>query len=130
MQATKAIETLLGKPGERGTALKLERVKARWRHSIDLDPTSVFGLAGQTYIDYYYALFGLRGKAAHGLGMLSLRLSRVAAVQAQAFAWTILAQYFQKRCINLPEAWQRLKFSGTLRKKTEVVSITKLTRPR
>src|ERR1019366_239414 len=128
VQSTKAVEGLLEKPGNRETGTKLERVKSRWRGSTDLDPEEQFSLAGQSFLDYYYALFGLRGAAAHSFGKVSLKMSRIATVQAQCFAWAVLVGYFRKHRIANKDAWQKMHFTRLTTQKVEVESIMKLTR--
>jgi hypothetical protein len=127
VQATKAVEGLLGKPGDRGTPQKLERVKARWSSAISLSPDESFIQSGQSFLDYYYALFGIRGVAAHSFGQYSPKMSRMAAVQAQCFAWVILLEYFKKHRTSINESLKRLKYSRLVTKKPEFESVTQLT---
>src|SRR5581483_6243618 len=67
VQATRAVEAVLGKPGKRDDQAKYQRALNRWTESIDLEPTDVFAVANKSNIDYYYEMFGIRGDAAHSL---------------------------------------------------------------
>lgn len=90
VQATRAVEALIGKSGDRKTYIKLDRVKRRWTEAIDLDPEDEFAFAGTSYLDYYYRLFEIRGTAAHSLGRLPFELDCEMTIGAQSFAWLIL----------------------------------------
>jgi len=76
VQATRVIEAIMGKPGNRDSAPKLHKAKQRWREAISIDPDSEFKLKSKSHLDYYYELFGIRGDAAHSLGQLPTSLSR------------------------------------------------------
>jgi len=90
VQATRSVEAILGKPGNRETASKLARTKKRWLVNIDLNPDDKYELAGKSYLDYYYDLFSLRGFAAHSFGELSFNMKRIETIEAQSFAWIII----------------------------------------
>jgi len=70
VQATRSVEAILGKPGKRDTPAKLNRIKERWSDNILLNPDDEFKLTGQSFLDYYYKLFGLRNNSAHSFGEL------------------------------------------------------------
>src|SRR5690606_28540464 len=86
VQATRACEGILGKPGKK----RPERVDAWWRERLELEPNGLFELAGASYIEYYRALFGVRGDAAHNLGRFQYALSRDLTMRAQGFAWEVV----------------------------------------
>ena len=109
VQSARAVEAILGKPGNRSDGAKLARVHSRWKQAIDLDPTESFSLVGRSYLDFYYALFEARGAAAHSLGALPFSVSRELTIQAQSFAWQIVLAYYQKHHAPDNVAAQRLK---------------------
>ncbi len=100
----------------------------RWNAAIALDPYALFELAGESYLDYYYALFEERGEAAHGLGAHSLRMTRKAAVRAQTFAHIVLLEYFRKHSLPIAEASLKLGFNKKLLRQAARDWMTKLTR--
>lgn len=114
VQATRAVEGFLGKPGSRETPVKLERAKQRWRDTVPLEPDGVFAVSGTSYFDYYYELFAVRNIAAHSYGRLPIAFRRDLAVRAQAFAWEVLLAYFNKHRISEADATTALKFNRTL----------------
>lgn len=114
VQATKAVEAILGKPGKRDDPAKYQRILDRWNKSIDLDPQDVFGLVNKSYIDYYYEMFGVRGNAAHSLGSLPYKLSRQLTIEAQCFAWILLKSYFSRYSLNNAAAKKYLNFNKKL----------------
>jgi hypothetical protein len=93
VQATRAVEGLVGKPGQSGDSKKRERAADRWRSAVDIDPAAEFLDTGESYLSYYSSLFGLRGKAAHSLGRVSYEVSRRLTIQSQVFALEVLVSY-------------------------------------
>lgn len=112
VQATRAVEAVLGKPGKRDTDSKLRRILKRWHDSIDLEPDVMFDLTGKCNIDYYYELFSIRGDAAHSLGSFPYQLSRKLTIEAQCFAWIILSSYYSKNAVSESEARNALYFNS------------------
>ena len=55
--STKAVEVILGKPGDRSNKRKIQRLKERWTDAIDLNPDEEFELAKMSYLDYYCLLY-------------------------------------------------------------------------
>ena len=106
VQATRATEALLGKPGS-----NLSRTKQRWMDRIPLDPDAPFDLAGKSYFDYYYDLFDVRNDSAHSYGRVSATLTRSMAVAAQAFAHSILRSRFERDACSQDDAIERLSFN-------------------
>lgn len=127
VQATRAVEAILGKPGKKEDPKKLARAIERWKASLDLDPNETFELAGKTYIDYYYDLFGTRGNAAHSLGKLPYYVSRQLTIEAQCFAWLVLWRYFQSHSLDQREAAEALRLNRTLWASEPENFFTKLT---
>lgn len=109
LQATRAVEGLIGKPGKR-----VSRSKERWIQSIGLDPDAEFALVGKSYFEYYYDLFAIRADSAHSYGRLSPDLTRAMAVNAQTFADLVVFSLFERNAISVEEAQQRLSFDATL----------------
>ncbi len=114
LQATRCVEALLGKPGDRDIPMKLERAKTRWRASVALDPDAEFPLAKKSYLEYYYELFGKRNIAAHSYGRLPPDLKRAEAVAAQTFAHTVVLKRFERDAVSIDEAQRRLQFNSRL----------------
>lgn len=109
VQATRAVEGLLGKPGK-------DRIRTtnRWIKQIDLAPDASFELVGKTYLDYYYELFGTRNSAAHSFGKISADLTRAKAVAAQTFAHLVIFSHFERNACSIEEALERLSFNSEL----------------
>ena len=128
VQATRAVEAILGKPGNREEPKKLERMKTRWRAAIALDPDERFDLAGTTHLNYYYELFETRGRAAHSLGNLPFSVSRELTILAQSFAWQVLLSYFRHNSVGLAEAVKILKFEESVVNSEPADWSTRLTR--
>ncbi len=114
VQATRAVEALLGKPGRRESGRKVQRNEERWRASTDLDPDELFPLARKSYFDYYYELFSVRADSAHSLGRLSSTLTRSMAVAAQTFAGAVVFGHFKHSAVPLDVAQHRLSFNRSL----------------
>lgn len=108
VQATRAVEALLGKPGNRDSHQKLSRVKNRWNGAVDLNPDDSFAAAGKSYLDYYYELFQLRGQSAHSFGSIPFELTRQLTIEAQSFAWEVLIAYFRKHSLSVEDAAKNL----------------------
>jgi hypothetical protein len=109
VQATRSVETILGKPGK-----NRDRVLTRWAAAIPLDPNHDFGLKSLSLVDYYYELFGVRGDAAHSLGKLSVGMSRQLTIEAQCFACKVHRSYFDINCLSTDDAMNALKFNRQL----------------
>lgn len=114
VQATRAVEAILGKPGDRENSKKLQRAKERWKESIYLEPEDTFQNVGVSFIDYYYKLFNLRGFAAHSLGKLSFDLTRKLTIDAQSFAWIVISKYFEKHHKDYDDAAKSINFNVEL----------------
>lgn len=114
VQATRAVEALLGKPAGRDDPKKLQRTKGRWMENIDLNPDNVFDRVETSYLEYYYDLFSLRGSAAHSLGNLSYDLTRKLAIDAQSFALVVIRSYFKKHSLNNESAARILNLNNQL----------------
>lgn len=119
LQATRCVEALLGKPGDRDNPQKLERAKKRWRTSISLDPDAEFPLVQKSYIEYYYDLFGRRNFAAHSYGRLPPDLKRAEAVAAQTFAHIVVHDRFQRDAVSTKEAQRTLQFNAQVLKNVD-----------
>src|SRR6185312_83000 len=104
LQATRCVESLLGKPGGRENPQKLERAKQRWRDSVTLDPDAEFSLVQMSFLDYYYDLFQRRNFAAHSYGHLPPDLARAQAVAAQTFAHKVVHSRFERDVVSPHEA--------------------------
>lgn len=114
VQSTRAIEALIGKPGDKGIPSKLYKTKTRWNEHIELDPDEEFKMVGKSYVDYYYDLFDLRNYAAHSLGKLSFNMSRSLTIQVQSFAWLVISSYFKKNSVSNEEAGKILGVNNDL----------------
>ncbi|MDF9796327.1 hypothetical protein OKW21_001590 [Catalinimonas alkaloidigena] len=114
VQATRSVEAILGKPGDRNTPAKIKKVKDRWRSNINLEPDEQFKMVGKSYLDYYYDLFALRGTSAHSFGKLSFNMSRSLTIEAQSFAWIVIVEYFKKNCVTNEKASQLLNVNTEL----------------
>lgn len=114
VQATRAVEGLLGQPGDRSTKQKLRRVQNRWQQAVDIKCDEVFSDTGLSYLDYYYSLFNLRGNSAHCRGSLPFDLTRRLAVQAQTFAWNIVIAFFRKHRLAAEDVVEVLKMNQDL----------------
>jgi hypothetical protein len=111
VQATRSVEAILGKPGKRGKTVKLSKVKERWSKNISINPDEEFKLTGQSFLDYYYALFELRNKAAHSYGELSFHMQRQETIEAQSFVWIIISDYYEKNSISEEDSLKALNFN-------------------
>ena len=111
VQATRAVEAVLGKPGKRDTPSKYMRAIERWNDSIAINPEENYELANKKYIDYYYDLFGIRGDAAHSLGSFPYEISRKLTIEAQSFSWEIMRSYYLKHALEESEAIEALDFN-------------------
>ncbi len=109
VQATRAVEGLLGKPGQNQT-----RTRERWQREIPLAPDDIFELAGKSYFDFYYDLFQVRNDSAHSFGAFSARLTRLDAVAAQTFAHVVVKSRFDRDVCTNEEAQRRLSFNAAL----------------
>jgi len=114
VQSTRAIETALGKPGKRENRRSFDRAIKRWKDAIDINPFDEYYIAEQSYIDYYYELFNIRGSAAHGLSSLPYDLRRKKVIQAQCFAFEIMRSYFVKNQVTEDKAVSSLKINKEL----------------
>lgn len=119
VQATRAVEAVLGKPGNRDVDAKYKRILKRWNDAIDLEPDSSFDLTSKTNIDYYFDLFSIRGEAAHSLGSFPYQLSRQLTIEAQCFAWIILNSYYSKNSLSKVDARNAINFNSNLIKSDE-----------
>ena len=109
VQATRAVEGLLGKPGQNQT-----RTRDRWKRELPLPPDDIFDLAGKSYFDFYYDLFEVRNDSAHGFGAFSATLTRFNAVTAQTFAHLVVKSRFDREVCTDEEAHHRLAFNASL----------------
>jgi hypothetical protein len=114
VQSCRAVEAILGKPGNRDNQMKIARVKERWRSIVDLDPDDIFWKTGSTYFDYYYILFELRNNSAHSFGELPFKVSKELTIEAQCFSFLILEGYISLHRIDQEEAKDRLKLNMEL----------------
>jgi hypothetical protein len=114
VQATRAVEGLLGKPGQNKT-----RTRERWLREIPLSPDDSFDLAGKSYFDFYYDMFQVRNDSAHGFGALSATLTRLDAVAAQTFAHVVVKSRFDRDVCPNDEAHHRLSFNTALKANIE-----------
>lgn len=121
--ATRSIEAILGKPGKRDNANKTERIKQRWLLNTNLNPDDEFLLVGKSYFDYYYDLFELRNHSAHSLGEISFKMLRRETIEAQCFAWIVIAEYYKKNKIDEEYALEALNFNIELIKKFENINV-------
>lgn len=119
VQATRAVEAVLGKPGKRDTDSKLQRTLKRWYDAIDLEPNLSYELTDKSNIDYYFELFSIRGEAAHSLGAFPYQLSRQLTIEAQCFAWIILNSYYSKNALSKAKAINALNFNPDLIRRDE-----------
>ena len=109
VQATRAVESLIGKPGKNE-----KRIRQRWNEKLNLNPDENFKLADKSYLDYYYDLFQIRGSAAHSLGKISFEITRTITVQAQSFAWVILNRYYEKMALDKETALKKMNYNPDL----------------
>ncbi|WP_433968332.1 hypothetical protein [Tunturiibacter gelidiferens] len=109
VQATRAVEGLLGKPGQNRT-----RTRDRWLREIRLPPEDTFDLAEKSYFDFYYDLFPVRNDSAHSFGSLSATLTRFDAITAQTFAHLVVKSRFDRDACADSEAQSRLSFNDAL----------------
>ncbi len=116
LQSTRAVETILGKPGNRSVQRKFNRVLSRWKESVEINPYDEFFVAGMKYIDYYYEMFDIRGDAAHGLSKLPYDLRRKKVIEAQCFAFEIMRSYYGLNRKTKHEATFALNLSRELLK--------------
>ncbi|MBX2841086.1 MAG: hypothetical protein KTR26_04910 [Flammeovirgaceae bacterium] len=114
VQATRCVEAILGKPGDRKIPLKLERVKERWRRNVLIDPDEEFKLGEKSFLEFYYDLFTLRGYASHSLGNLSYQMQRCQTIEAQSFAWVLIKDYYKKLRMKNEKALITLNFNYDL----------------
>jgi hypothetical protein len=110
VQATRAVEAILGKPGKRDSPSKLQKIKERWREVLSIDPDSEYKPKRTSYLDFYYELFSIRNDAAHSLGQLPVSLTRSLTIDAQAFAYTLLEHYFDQHSLEIFAAKKALAF--------------------
>ncbi|MBA3073685.1 MAG: hypothetical protein FP831_08825 [Anaerolineae bacterium] len=111
VQATRSVESALGKPGKKDISKKTNRITERWKSKIDIDPNSIYSIAGKPFLEYYYDLFDARNNAAHSLGQFPYKTSRQITIEAQCFAWLIVINYLNKNKLSLDEAKERLLFN-------------------
>ena len=124
VQATRSVEAILGKPGKRDTTTKLIRTKERWSENILLNPYDEYKLTGQSFLDYYYKLFGIRNNSAHSFGELSFHMQRQETIEAQSFAWLVIASYYDKNSIEENDALESLNFNRELLDKFEGINVS------
>lgn len=105
---------MLGKPGNRDSDAKLQRVLTRWSDAINVDPYEGFAPSGESYLDYYYRLFQLRGQSAHSLGNIPFELSRQLTIEAQSFAWEVLLSFYKKHGVPIEVAANELEIDVAL----------------
>jgi len=113
VQATKAFEAILGKPGKRGQPKNVAKAVQRWKGLLSLDPNETFELVGKSYLDYY-DMFGSRGNAAHSLGKLPYDMSRRLTIEAQCFAWLILWHYMERHSLAPQAAAEALRLDRAI----------------
>ncbi|WP_298529501.1 hypothetical protein [uncultured Christiangramia sp.] len=106
VQATRAVESLIGKPGKNE-----KRIRQRWVDKLNLDPDESFKLADKSYLEYYYDLFQIRGSAAHSLGKISFEITRTITIQAQSFAWIIINRYYEKKSLDKETALNKMCYN-------------------
>jgi len=99
VQACRCVEGILGKPGR-----NRERMKQRWWDVLGTDPNDPFFKTDTTFLDYYYRLFELRNDSAHSYGSVVFQTTRQKTIEAQCFAWLILASYLTKHSKSNDEA--------------------------
>jgi len=109
VQATRAVESLPGKPGKNES-----RTRDRWLREIPLHSDEIFHLAGKSYFTFYYDLFQVRNDSAHGFGAFSATLTRLDAVTAQSFAHLVVESRFDREVCTNEEAHRRLSFNSAL----------------
>lgn len=114
VQATRSVEAILGKPGDKKNAGKLFKFKQKWKDILMINPDDRFEVANKSFVDYYYDLFEIRGTSAHSLGNLSFSLQRQQAITAQSFAWVITRDYFFKNALSYSEAAEKLSLNVDL----------------
>lgn len=128
VQATRSVEAILGKPGNREKESKLYKMKQKWIQKLDIDPEDTFVLTEKSFLDYYYDLFEIRGSAAHSLGKMDYKLKREKTIQAQSFSWLILLSYFRKNALDEENAAKALNFNLNLLSAEDDHMSTKLTK--
>lgn len=114
VQSTRAVEAVLGKPGNREKRSSYQRVLDRWNDAIDIKPDDIYVVANQSFIDYFYYLFNIRGDAAHSLGDFPYDVSRRLTIEAQCFAWEVIYSYYHKNKIDKESAIESIKFNKEL----------------
>jgi len=120
VQATRSVESILGKPGNRDSERKKTRCKERWSEFLDSNPDDIFPLTGQSYFDYYYYLFELRNSAAHSFGDLAYNFKRSITIKAQSFSWIVLYDYMKKSLIDKKLASRKLMLNEDLIRRSEL----------
>ena len=111
VQATKAVEALVGQPSK-----NVARTQERWNSAFASDWTVDFGPAGRSFRDVYTDfIYAKRDEAAHSRhGQLDFTQTRRDCAVIQAFAYHLLFQYAEQRLEPHARALQELNFNPTL----------------
>jgi hypothetical protein len=128
VQSCRAVEAILGKPGNKYIKNKVKRAKQRWKSAVDIDPDDIYFKTETSYYDYYYQMFELRNDSAHSFGNLPFYLSRKLTIEAQSFAFLIIDSYAKKHLKEIEEAAKILHFNGEAFKRDNPDCSTKLTK--
>lgn len=92
IQATKAVEGLLGQPGS-----NKEKRLARWKEVLDIDPEERFLDTDKSYFNFHkYLVNEIRNKVAHNIKNKPFKTNRKSTIQAQIYAWKLVNDYYRK----------------------------------
>jgi hypothetical protein len=123
IQATKAVEGLLGQPGSN----KGKRI-IRWKEVLDIDPDEKFLDSNKTYFNFHpYLVNEIRNKVAHNIKSKPFKANRKLAIQAQIYAWKLVNDYFGK-LIKLDNEDESIVFNPKLESKIKSNLATRKTR--
>lgn len=92
IQATKAVEGLLGQPGS-----NKEKRLARWKEVLNIEPDEKFLDTNKSYFNFHaYLVNEIRNKVAHNLKSKPFKANRKLTIQAQIYAWKLVNDYYGK----------------------------------
>lgn len=92
IQATKAVEGLLGQPGS-----NKEKRLERWKEVLNINPDEKFLDSDKSYFTFHpYLVNEIRNKVAHNIKNKPFKANRKLTIQAQIYAWKLVHDYYGK----------------------------------
>lgn len=112
VQATRAVEALIGQPPNNDNQLKVIKKKEKWTEVIDINPDSIFEKSKMSYWDFYIKLFSdYRNPSAHSYGNINYNLKRIETINVQCFVFIILESYILKNIMSMSESENKFQLN-------------------